>query len=90
MKMRATLKLDNAGATHNAVVGKSISSSRRSNPLTVVSFLEAPDHKNVKAAIAISTNLELFSQGRKKWQLNDPMMRLSSGRAREENPSRWF
>ena len=47
MKMRARLKLNNSGAARNAVAGKTISSSQRSNPLTVVSLLDAPDHKNV-------------------------------------------
>lgn len=47
MKMRAMLKLNNACAARSAVAGKSISSSQRSNPLTVVSLLDAPDHKNV-------------------------------------------
>jgi transmembrane protein TMEM174 (potassium channel) len=48
MKMRATLKLNNSGAARNAVAGKTISSSQRSNPLTVVSLLDPPDHKNVR------------------------------------------
>jgi hypothetical protein len=47
MKMRARLKLNNSGAARNAVAGKTISSSQRSNPLTVVSLLDPPDHKNV-------------------------------------------
>ena len=47
MKMRATLKLNNVGAARNAVAGKSISSSQCSSPLTVVSLLDSPDHKNV-------------------------------------------
>jgi hypothetical protein len=42
------LKLNNSGAARNAVAGKTISSSQRSNPLTVVSLLDAPDHKNVR------------------------------------------
>ena len=60
MKMRTTLKLNNADAARNAVAGKSISSSQRSNPLTVVSLMAAPDYNNVKAAVAPSTILELF------------------------------
>jgi hypothetical protein len=66
MKMRATLKLNNAGAARNAIARKSLSSSQRSNPLTVVSLQDAPDHKNFPVAcslegvIAISTNFELF------------------------------
>jgi hypothetical protein len=48
MKMWAGLKLNNSGAARNAVAGKTISSSQRSNPLTVVSLLGAPDHKNVR------------------------------------------
>jgi len=66
MKMRATLKLNKTSGVPNAVAGKSISSSQRSNPLTVVSLLGAPDHRNIRrwcsleGAIAVSTNLELF------------------------------
>jgi hypothetical protein len=61
MKMRATLKLNNSGA----VAGKTMSLSQRSNPLTLVSLLDAPDHKNVpvacslEGAIAIGTNVEI-------------------------------
>jgi hypothetical protein len=67
MKMRATLKLDNEGAAHNAVARKSISSSQCSNPLTVISLLDgagsqerSPSHGSREGVIAIGTNLELF------------------------------
>jgi hypothetical protein len=47
VKMRATLKLNKTSGVPNAVAGKSISSSQRSNCLTVVSLLDTPDHNNV-------------------------------------------
>ena len=61
MKMWATLKLNNAGRWEGHFV------KQRSNPLTVISLLDAPDHENVRRrtlarghAIATSTDLELF------------------------------
>jgi hypothetical protein len=66
MKMRVTLKLNNACAARNAVAGKSNSSSQRSNLLTLVSLLMRqitrtfPVGYSRAGAIATSTNLQLF------------------------------
>ena len=66
VKMRATSKLNNAGAARSAVAGKSGSSASVQIPVDGSFSPGCADHKNVppwmllEGAIAISTNWELF------------------------------